>query len=314
MITFRQVPKSGDPSSRLQRFEPLTTSVICCRYWWLEKWKSNKMSFPYWRLYWNKNEGAYIYKHKRFDLSPEKLILIPPNTLFSTDLDCNSTKIGHNRYNLVGNRVKDKDEENLCIQQGKILHLFVHFNLGNQLDNASQEIYDFNILPEQKRLINKILNKLLVGSIEFDVHSSLDVYQLILLTVNQIPTQNLIPQKMEPRIIQVLDYIHFRLDQRLPNSCLAKEINMSVNSFTRFFKDHLKNSPQEYIRKVRIDKSCSLLDHSTLTIDEISELCGFSDRFHFSKVFKKVKGIPPAEYKKRFILNEIQTVSFKNAD
>ncbi len=308
MITFTQVPKSGDPSSRLQLFEPLTTSVICCRYWWLEKWKSNKMSFPYWRLYWNKNEGAYVYKHKRVDLSPKKLILIPPNTLFSTDIDYHSIETGYNKYDLVGNWVKDRDEENLCLQQEKILHLFIHFNLGNQLDNASQEIYDFNLLPEQKRLIDKILNKLLMGTIEFDVHSSLDVYQLILSAVNLIPKQKLIPDRMEARIIQVLDYINFHLGQSLPNTCLAKEINMSTNSFTRFFKGHLNCSPQEYIRKMRIGKASNLLDHSTLTIDEISELCGFSDRFHFSKVFKTVKGIPPAEYKKRFTLNEIQNV------
>lgn len=306
MTTFKQVPKSGDPSSRLQLFEPLTASVICCRYWWLEKWKSNKMSFPYWRLYWNKNKGAYVHMHKRVDLSPEKLILIPPNTLFSTDIDYNSSKIGYNKYDLVGSWVKNKDEENLCIQQGKILHLFVHFNLGNQLDNGRQQIYDFNLLPEQKRLINKIINKLLVGTIEFDVHSSLDVYQLILSAVNQIPTQNLIPQKLEPRIIKVLDYINLHLNQRLANVSLATEIHMSTNSFTRFFKDHLKCSPQEYIRKVKVDKACNLLDHSTLTIDEISEFCGFSDRFHFSKVFKKVKGISPAEYKKRFILKSTQ--------
>ena len=306
MITFRQVPKSGDPSNRLQWFEPLTINVTCCRYWWLEKWKSNKMSFPYWRLYWNKNEGAYIHKHKRIDLSPEKLILIPPNTLFSTDIDYNSTKNGYNRYDLVGSWVKNKEEENLCLQQEKILHLFIHFNLGNQLDNAIQEIYDFQLMPEQKWLVDKITDKLLMGITEFDVHSSLDVYQLILSAVNQISIKNLIPNRLEPRIIQTLDYINLHLNKRLPNTSLAKEIHMSTNSFTRFFKDHLKYSPQEYIRKLRVDKACNLLDHSGLTIDEISELCGFSDRFHFSKVFKKVKGIPPAEYKKRFTLKSTQ--------
>ena len=307
LVTFKHIPKSGDPSDRIQSFETLNQQVICCRYWWLEKWKSNKMSFPYWRLYWNKNNGAYVYMHKRVKLSPEKLILIPPNTLFSTDIDYHSTETGYNRYDLVGNRVKDKDEENLCLQQGKILHLFIHFNLGNQLDNACQKIYSFNLLPEQKILIEKIIHKLLIGKIAFNVNSSLDVYQLILSAVNQISAQNLIPQRLEPRIIQILDYINLHFGQRLPNAYLAKEIYMSTNSFTHFFRNHLKYSPQEYIRKLRIDKACKLLDHSTLTIDEISEFCGFSDRFHFSKVFKKVKGVSPAEYKKRFILNEIKS-------
>ncbi|NJM15906.1 MAG: helix-turn-helix domain-containing protein [Bacteroidales bacterium] len=83
---------------------------------------------------------------------------------------------------------------------------------------------------------------------------------------------------------------------------MATRINMAANSFTRYFKRQLNISPQAYIRKLRLDKACELLDHTLMSIEEISEAAGFSDRFHFSKAFKKLKGITPVEYRKRHVL------------
>jgi AraC-like DNA-binding protein len=303
LVSFKHIPKSGDPSDRIQSFEMLNQQVICCRYWWLEKWKSNEMAFPYWRLYWNKNSGAYVYKNKRVDLDPGKLILIPPNTSFSTDLDYSELQAG---FDLIGNRVTNKREEEQCLRQRKVLHLFIHFNLGFQLDKLDPEIYSFRINEEQNDLIKAIIAKLLTGTNEFDIHFSLKIYRLILSAISQIPGHKFISSHLDKRIVHVLGYINAHLSLKLSNAMLAKEIHMSTSSFTRFFREHIHDSPQAFIQKLRIDKSCSLLDHSTFSIDAISEQCGFSDRFHFSKIFKKTKGIPPAEYKKRFILNEVK--------
>ena len=261
------------------------------------------MSFPYWRLYWNKNEGAYVQKNEKIYLSPEKIVLIPPHTIFATDIDRPIGKHAEEQYDLVGSWVKDKEDEKLCLSQGRILHLFIHFNLGNQLDNTCKEIYSFDLLPGQKKIIEKTINKLLVGELDFTLDASLDIYQLILSAISQIPFHKLVPLRMEPRIKKVVDYIHKYSGSKLANACLAQQINMTTNSFTRFFRNYLKCSPQEYVREVRVSLACNLLDHSICTIDEIAERCGFSDRFHFSKVFKKIKKISPAEYKRRYILN-----------
>ncbi|RLD74737.1 MAG: AraC family transcriptional regulator, partial [Bacteroidetes bacterium] len=248
-----------------------------------------------------KNNGAYVYRNKRVNLGPESLILIPPDTSFSTDLDYSGLRSG---FDLIGNRVNNRQEEVQSLRQNKVLHLFIHFNLGYQLDKLVPEIYSFQISREQNDLIKEIIDKLLTGTNEFDIHFSLKIYKLILSAISQIPTQKFILSHLDKRIVHVLSYINSHLSLKHSNALLAKEIHMSTSSFTRFFRKHIHDSPQAYIQKIRIDKSCSLLDHSTFTIDEISERCGFSDRFHFSKIFKKTKGIPPAEYKKRFILNE----------
>ena len=77
---------------------------------------------------------------------------------------------------------------------------------------------------------------------------------------------------------------------------------MAVYSYTRFIKEQMNYSHQVYIRKIRIDSACSLLEHTNMSIEEILGSCDFLERYHFSKIFKKIKHITPTEYKKRFIL------------
>jgi AraC-like DNA-binding protein len=302
MVTFKKVPPSGDPSDRVQHFTPVNPSIICCRYWWLENWKSREMSFPYWRLYWNKNEGAYVKTHKNVFLSPDRIILIPPNTSFSTDIVRKERTNSGESYDLTGSRVIDKEDERKRAEEGKILHLFIHFNLGLTLDRISKKIYTFEITLGQKELITNLIDKLLNGISDFDPASTLEIHQLIFSALLRIPEEDLQLPRADSRINKVLEYIEYRLGDKLSNEQLAGQVYMSKNSFTRFFREQMHCSPQEYVRKIRIDKACNMLDRGNVPIDEIAEVCGFTDRFHFSKVFKKIKGIPPAEYKRRFIL------------
>ncbi|MFA6402478.1 MAG: hypothetical protein WCX31_12785 [Salinivirgaceae bacterium] len=82
MLSFQQNPKSGNPFNLRQEFVPVNMNVLCGCYWWFHQWKCNQMSFPYWRFYWNKTAGVYVYNDKRINLQPDHLILIPPHTKF----------------------------------------------------------------------------------------------------------------------------------------------------------------------------------------------------------------------------------------
>ena len=55
-------------------------------------------------------------------------------------------------------------------------------------------------------------------------------------------------------------------------------------------------SPIDYLTNYRISEACSLLKNSNLSIAEIAVSVGFFDQFYFSRVFKKVKGVPPSKY------------------
>jgi transcriptional regulator GlxA family with amidase domain len=93
-------------------------------------------------------------------------------------------------------------------------------------------------------------------------------------------------------------YIEKHLSLSISNRDLAKRIGMSVNAFTRLFREHAGNSPQNYLIKKRIQKACMLLKYSPSSIDEIARETGFCDRYYFSRVFKKTCGESPAKFKK----------------
>ena len=52
----------------------------------------------------------------------------------------------------------------------------------------------------------------------------------------------------------------------------------------------------KYINDMRINYACSLIKNGNTNIAEIASRCGYSDRFYFSKTFKKITGHTPSEY------------------
>ena len=54
-----------------------------------------------------------------------------------------------------------------------------------------------------------------------------------------------------------------------------------------------------HLKQRRIEKASILLHHTDHSIDEIAELCGFGDRYYFTRVFTRQLGLGPAAYRKR---------------
>lgn len=54
----------------------------------------------------------------------------------------------------------------------------------------------------------------------------------------------------------------------------------------------------DYLSRIRIDKAKLLLHNPHLRIAQVSEMVGYHDEKYFSRVFKKLEGINPGEYRK----------------
>ena len=67
--------------------------------------------------------------------------------------------------------------------------------------------------------------------------------------------------------------------------------------FQPFFKRKTNLSVIDYILNCRISKACVLLSNSSNTIEEISYECGFGNVSNFIRIFKKKKGLTPANYR-----------------
>lgn len=79
---------------------------------------------------------------------------------------------------------------------------------------------------------------------------------------------------------------------------LAELYNISPSHFIRSFKAAYGVTPNEYRQNYRISKAISLLKMTNLSVQDISEQCGFEDPLYFSRIFKKRIGVSPSEYRK----------------
>jgi AraC-like DNA-binding protein len=96
---------------------------------------------------------------------------------------------------------------------------------------------------------------------------------------------------------ELSDYIDENLTSELTLGVLAKKCFYNPSYFSRVFKEKFGVPPAEHIRKRRLDYATKLLLQTDMTVEEISNSAGFSDRSSFYKAFTRYKGSLPSEYR-----------------
>jgi transcriptional regulator GlxA family with amidase domain len=81
---------------------------------------------------------------------------------------------------------------------------------------------------------------------------------------------------------------------------LASRVNMSSRNFIRRFKAATGNTPIEYIQRVRIEAAKHALESGSDPVDSVATRIGYDDVGSFRSVFKRVTGVSPTEYRKRY--------------
>lgn len=84
-----------------------------------------------------------------------------------------------------------------------------------------------------------------------------------------------------------------RLGESLEVTELAHACSLSRSHFSRAFKCSTGLSPQDWIRTQRIARAKLLIQHTDLSLTQISLECGFCDQAHFCHMFTRSEGINP---------------------
>jgi AraC-like DNA-binding protein len=80
---------------------------------------------------------------------------------------------------------------------------------------------------------------------------------------------------------------------------VASKVGLPYSTFRRQFLQHFGLCPSQFRQLCRIRTSCTLLEHSDISQSEIADSLGFSDQFVYSKLFKRMIGVSPREYRKQ---------------
>jgi AraC family transcriptional regulator len=99
------------------------------------------------------------------------------------------------------------------------------------------------------------------------------------------------------RLNRVIEYIDANLDREIALSALAETAGMSAHYFSELFKQSVHVSPYQFVLRRRIDRARALLSDRATTVLEAAVRTGFADQSHFSKIFRRVVGVTPTQYR-----------------
>ena len=105
-------------------------------------------------------------------------------------------------------------------------------------------------------------------------------------------------RQYSPPVQKALTYIESDLSADLSLSTLAAMQNISASYLSNIFKKETDKTVTEYVNGKRMDYAAHLLATTKQQIQSIAQICGIVDVQYFSKLFKKVKGMTPKEYRK----------------
>ena len=104
-------------------------------------------------------------------------------------------------------------------------------------------------------------------------------------------------QNYSPYVRKIIEYIQINLNQILSLGAISKALSLSPYEISRRFKSETGEAISNHINKIRINEAAYILENENITITDASYMVGFNDVNYFTKVFKKLKGVTPSEYR-----------------
>ena len=93
-------------------------------------------------------------------------------------------------------------------------------------------------------------------------------------------------------------YVQENVTQKLTVPVVAEAVGVSASYLTALFQKHLRFSPGEYIRRIKLQQSKQLIREGQMNFTQIAETLQYSTVHHFSRQFKQAFGMTPTEYAK----------------
>lgn len=121
------------------------------------------------------------------------------------------------------------------------------------------------------------------------------------MLVKYILLENMLKPSLVDNIQKAINYINENIENELTVKLISKNANISKSVLYKKFHSYFNCTISEYINIKRVEKSIDLLMKTDLSIENISQKVGFSSTSYYSKIFKKLQGISPLQYRKTYI-------------
>lgn len=167
-----------------------------------------------------------------------------------------------------------------------------------------------DIKPEQHsristriNLFEEIFNTLKNGYSNENLHYAFSMFHFYLGTlryIQQYRNASNNSQEDEKSAVQLaIHYMKENMEKHLSLQEIADHIGYSASHFSMLFKKQTGHSPLTYFNLLKVQEACLLLDTTDMKINQICYKIGIEDTYYFSRLFSKIMGASPREYRKQ---------------
>lgn len=125
-----------------------------------------------------------------------------------------------------------------------------------------------------------------------------DEYQTIVTSKNTFYQSN---ESETLRINKICNYTLSNYKKDITLEEVASLSNLSITSFCRYFKLMTKKTFYDFLIEIRVSHACRFLIENKLPTEVICFDCGFNNVSNFYRHFKKVTGMTPLDYKRKYL-------------
>ncbi|WP_069998757.1 AraC family transcriptional regulator [Cellulosilyticum sp. I15G10I2] len=103
--------------------------------------------------------------------------------------------------------------------------------------------------------------------------------------------------KQNKYLTTVIRYMYNNVHQNISLDMIAEQLDLSKSYLNAIFKKYTQKSPIDFFISLKMQEACKLLKLKDMHVYEVSRQLGYEDQYYFSRIFKKVIGVSPKEYK-----------------
>lgn len=170
-----------------------------------------------------------------------------------------------------------------------------------QFERIAKLVSEWGVDADRNKLETAYFSTKVISQRQYEsVVKLLSIFaQHLSMLSNQVVVQQ---ENSEPPVItRAKEYIHEHQAEEIRLAQVAKAVNTSTFYFCKMFKKVTGINFTDYLSRVRIEKSKNLLLNPNLRVSEIAFEVGFQSLTHFNRVFKKILGQSPTEYRTQLL-------------
>jgi len=183
--------------------------------------------------------------------------------------------------------------------------LWIHFNTTLDKSFPINQLQTIEInSPEKNNLLqNHFIHLFTLADMNYNLGNMSCISQLLILILSEayLLDDGVSYDKKNRYLTKCIHYMNEKIDSDLTLIDFADYLKISPSYLSSIFKKYTQKSPIDFFIHLKMEQACKYLMIADLKVYEVAKKVGYQDPYYFSRIFKKVIGTSPKEYREKQI-------------